>query len=519
MRRPYRPVPNAVGFSGSSSRLGAVPGRRVATFAIVLLLAASCNRGSSSTLSHVSPNPSPSPSSQALTWTSCGGGFQCANLTVPLDYSNPGNGKTIQLALIRKPATDQANRIGSVLTNPGGPGASGIQYLRQAAGQMTNLNRRFDLVGFDPRGVGASAPVRCLTGPQEDAFNALDPVWDDPQEKAAGIQADKNFAAGCMSMSGDILPFVDTESAARDMDQIRAAVGDAKLTYLGFSYGTFLGQTYAHLFPSHVRALSLDGVVDPTITPNDMLLQQVVSFQKNLDAYAAACQSRGSCQFGRGGNLEGKISTLLQQLDDSPLRVGSRQLTRSLAIIGIITPLYDPSTWTYLDQALTAAGQGNGSVLLQFSDLYLARHPDGTYDNENDANYAINCIDRAVPADIAAYDQLAASYAAASPILGPAEQYSNLVCAYWPVPAKGRLGPLTADGAPPILLVGGTNDPATPYAWAQAVNQQISNSVLLTRQGDGHVSYDKSQCAQQAEDDYLIDLKLPAPGTVCTDSA
>jgi pimeloyl-ACP methyl ester carboxylesterase len=495
-----------------------VLGRFAAVFTVVVLLATACNRGSTSTAAKPSPSPSSSPTAEALNWTSCGGGFQCASLTVPLDYSNPTNGKTIQLALIRKPATDQANRIGSVLTNPGGPGASGIQYLRQAAGSMTNLNRRFDLVGFDPRGVGGSAPVRCLSGPQEDAFNALDPVWDDPQEKAAGIQADKNFAAGCMSMSGDVLPFVDTESAARDMDQIRAAVGDAKLTYLGFSYGTFLGQTYAHLFPTHVRALSLDGVVDPTVSPNDMLLEQVKSFQKNLDAYAAGCQARTSCQFGRSGNLEGKISALLQQLDNSPMHVGSRELTRSLAIIGIITPLYDPSTWTYLDQGLSAAAQGNGSLLLQFSDLYLARHPDGTYDNENDANYAINCLDRPVPSDVSAYDALGASYAAASPILGAAEQYSNLVCAYWPVPAKGHVGPLTAPGAPPILLVGGTDDPATPYAWAQAVNQQISNSVLLTRQGNGHVSYDKSQCAQQAEDAYLINLTLPAPGTVCTDS-
>jgi hypothetical protein len=200
------------------------------------------------------------------------------------------------------------------------------------------------------------------------------------------------------------------------------------------------------------------------------------------------------------------------------MHVGSRLLTRSLAIIGIITPLYDPSTWTYLDQGLTGASQGNGSLLLQFSDLYLARHADGSYDNENDANYAINCLDRPVPSDVAAYDQLGAQYSAASAILGPAEQYSNLVCAYWPVPAKGQVGPLTADGAPPILLVGGTNDPATPYTWAQAVSRQIPNSVLLTRQGNGHVSYDKSQCAQNAEDAYLISLTLPLPGTVCTDS-
>jgi pimeloyl-ACP methyl ester carboxylesterase len=492
-------------------------GRLTAFAAIVALLATACTR-TSSTATNGSPSPSSNPSVQALNWTSCGGGFQCANLTVPLDYSNADNGKTIQLALIRKPALDQANRIGSVLTNPGGPGASGIQYLRQAASSMINLNKRFDLVGFDPRGVGESAPVRCLTGPQEDAYNAIDPVWDDPQEKAAGIQADKDYAAGCEKMSGDILPYVDTESAARDMDQIRAAVGDSKLTYLGFSYGTFLGETYAHLFPTRVRALSLDGVIDPTVSPNDMLLQQVQSFQKNLDAWSAQCKTSSQCQFGRSGDPEAKISQLLQRIDATPMTVGSRQLTRSLAIIGIITPLYDPSSWGFLDQGLTAAEQGNGSLLLQFSDIYLARHADGSYDNENDANYAINCLDRPVPKDVSAYDALATSYDAASPILGPAEQYSNLVCAYWPVAAKGAVGPLTYTGTAPILLVGGTDDPATPYAWAQAANQQIAGSVLLTRQGNGHVSYDKSQCAAQAEDNYLINLTLPAAGTVCTDS-
>src|SRR5262249_31802805 len=157
---------------------------------------------------------------------------------------------------------------------------------------------------------------------------------------------DKDFAAGCKTMSGDVLPFVDTESAARDMDQIRVAVGDAKLTYLGFSYGTFLGQTYAHLFPAHVRALSLDGVVDPNISPNDMLLQQVRSFQANLDAYTANCSHRSTCQFGHSGDLQAKMNALLLRLDNDPLQVGSRKLTRSLAIIGIITPLYDPSTWT-----------------------------------------------------------------------------------------------------------------------------------------------------------------------------
>jgi pimeloyl-ACP methyl ester carboxylesterase len=486
--------------------------RAAPAIALILVLVTACTRSSTSAAS--SPTPVlPTPS--AIAWRDCGGGFQCGSLAVPLDYSNPDK-DTIEIALIRKRATDPLHRIGSVLTNPGGPGASGIEYLRDAAGSMRSLNKRFDLVGFDPRGVGQSAPVRCLSAAQEDAFNALDPVLDDPQEKQAAIQADKDFAAGCEQRSGAVLPFVDTASAARDMDEIRAAVGDAKLTYLGFSYGTYLGQMYAHLFPTHVRALSLDGVVDPNRSANDLLLAQVASFESNLEGFAADCKARATCQFGRSGDPVAKVVALLNGLDNNPIPVGTRQLTRALAILGIGYPLYDPSAWTFLDQGLTAAERGDGRLLLALSDLYLGRQADGTYDNESDASYAVNCLDHPVPADVSAFDQLGPAFAKASAAFGPAFQYGNLPCAYWPAKPTGHDGPLADDGAPPILLVGGTNDPATPYAWAVSAHQELANSVLLTRDGYGHVSYDKSACAQQAEDDYLIDLTLPADGTVCT---
>jgi pimeloyl-ACP methyl ester carboxylesterase len=196
--------------------------------------------------------------------------------------------------------------------------------------------------------------------------------------------------------------------------------------------------------------------------------------------------------------------------------VGNRALTRALAVIGVLTPLYDQSAWPYLDRALTLVEQGNASVLLSFADLYLGRNTDGSYNNENDANYAVNCLDRPVPSDVAAYDALGPAFAKASPFFGPATQYSNLACAYWPVKPTGSAGPITADGAPPILLVGGTNDPATPYAWAQAVHQSLAGSVLLTRNGNGHVSYFASSCAETIEDSYLINLKLPAEGYTCT---
>ncbi|MFI5281837.1 MAG: alpha/beta hydrolase [Candidatus Dormibacterales bacterium] len=486
---------------------------------IVTLFLTACQR--SSTAVNPSPSPSGSPGQVApgkITWSDCGGGFQCGFVPVPLDYSNVSAGD-ISIALIRKPATDQADRIGSVLTNPGGPGASGIDFLRSEAPVMTNLNRRLDLIGFDPRGIGQSAPVRCADGAQEDSYNALDPVLDDPQEKQAAIDADKAFATGCGQKSARVLPFLDTVSAARDMDVIRAALGDEKLTYLGFSYGTFLGETYAHLFPNKVRALVLDGVIDPTLSANDLLFAQLGGFEANLQAFLTDCRARKSasppCTYAQSGDPGTKLTNLMNHLDTQPLRVGNRQLTRGLAVIGVLLPLYDQSSWTYLDTALTQADGGDGTLLLRLSDLYLGRNSDGTYSNETDANLAVNCLDRPVPTDIATYDALGPSYARTSPFFGPAFQYSNLICAYWPVKATGSSGPLTADGAPPILLVGGTGDPATPYAWAKAVHSQLAGSILLTRNGNGHVSYDKSDCAKAIEEAYLIDLTLPADGTGC----
>jgi pimeloyl-ACP methyl ester carboxylesterase len=470
------------------------------------------------------PNPpavqnSPVPKAKAVNWTDCGGGLQCGTVDVPLDYAHPGAG-TISIAVDRKRATDAAHRIGSVLINPGGPGASGVKFLRQEAPAMTNLNRRFDLVGFDPRGIGQSAPIRCLDGPSEDAYNALDPVLDDPQEKQATIDSDKSFAAGCQMRSSRVLPFVDTVSAAKDLDLIRIALGDAKLTYLGFSYGSFLGETYAHLYPTHIRAMALDGVLDPNRDPNQMLLEQINGFEQNLQAFLADCRARRTattpCTYAQSGDPGTKLMSLMQQLDTNPMTVGGRQLTRGLAVIGVLVVLYDQSAWTYLDQALTLADRGNGGVLLQLADLYLGRNADGTYDNQTEANNAVNCLDRPVPADIATYDALGPQFANASALFGPAFQYSNLICAYWPAKPTGKVGPLDAPGAPPILLVGGTADPATPYAWALAANQQISGSVLVKRVGNGHVSYDKSVCAKQIEDAYLIDLTVPAAGTVCS---
>lgn len=478
-----------------------VTGRGFKVLVLVTILLSSCTRGQPSAVH----SPSPKADHSKIAWTDCGDGFQCGSLQVPLDYSKP-DGRRISLALIRKPVTSASQRIGSLLLNPGGPGESGIDYLRGDIGTYSNLNRRFDLVSWDPRGVAASTPVQCLDNAELDTYVALDSVLDDPQEKQATIDADKNFAAACQQHSGDLLPYMDTESTARDLDEIRDALGDQKLTYLGYSYGTYIGQWYAHLFPDHVRALSLDGVVDPTVSANESLLGQVKGFEQNLQAYLAS----------RPAGTASKLNADMARLDAQPLRVGNRQLTRSLAMTGVLLTLYSQQFWTYLDTALAGLDRGDGAILLALADQYIHRRADGTYDNFVAINWATYCLDFAAPADVAAYDQLGPSFASASPFFGAWTQYSNLQCAYWPVKPKHSSEAIPVNGAPPILLVGGTNDPATPYSESQSVNRQIAGSVLLTREGNGHTSYDVSSCAHAAEDAYLLSLTLPAAGTVCS---
>jgi len=509
---PSRTVRRAIPGSGLPVRWRIVAGRVGGFMVLVAILVSACSIKGPVTSSG---SPSPSHATGKIAWSSCGSGFQCGTLQVPLDYSQSG-GRTISLALIRKPATGQ-NRIGSMLLNPGGPGESGIEFLRSDIESLANLNRRFDVVSWDPRGVAASTPVTCVDGPTMDMYLSIDSVLDDPQEKQAAIQIEKDFAAGCQSRSGDLLPFMDSASTARDMDQIRAALGDAKLTYLGFSYGTYIGQWYAHLFPTHVRALSLDGVVDPTVSANDSLLGQLVGFEQNLQAFLADCRAKASCLYRQNGDPGAKLTALMNRLDSTPMTVGNRQLTRSLAMTGVLQALYSQSLWHALDQGLTAAESGDGRILLLIADLYNHRNADGTYSNLfNGAFDSAYCLDFPSSSDIATYDALGPAYSKASPFFGPWSQYSNLQCGLWPVKSKNKQAPLTVEGAPPILLVGGTNDPATPYAEAQAVNKQISGSVLLTRQGNGHTSYDSSDCSHNAEDSYLIDLTLPAAGTICS---
>ena len=464
-------------------------------------------------------SPSPVIRNGSQIWYGCGGSFQCTSVPVPLDYSDPSRG-AINIAVTRIRTTGTSNRIGSLLINPGGPGVSGIDFLRNMGlRELSTLRRRFDLVSFDPRGVGRSSPVRCLTDAQRDASSLVDPVLDDPQEEQAYMQGLQAYVRGCRQMSGRLLPFVDTVSAARDMDAIRGALGEERLTYFGISYGTFLGEVYAHLYPTHIRALALDAVVDSTIPGPEWLVGRAAGFESNLQAFFAYCVARTSCLFGSTGDPESRLMAFLQRLDSSPMPVRGRKLSRGTALFAISSNIVFPFAWDGLSSALNAADEGDGSALMLIYDTVVGRKANGSYSGSGDATVAINCIDdRPILGDVAAYNTLGPQLANASPIFGPAIQHSLAACSLWPVKPK-HLDDLTVAGAPPILLIGATGDPLTPLPYAQSVSKRIPGSVVLIRDGVGHGSYGSSLCIQVAVDAYLTDLTLPATGTVCQTDA
>lgn len=474
-----------------------------------------------------SPTPAPSPSAAAafptppappaLTWRACSAPFQCSSIKVPLDWANPTAGPTVSLALIRLPASGSpSERIGSLFVNPGGPGASAVDFARSIQQILpSEVLARFDVVAFDPRAVGQSQPLQCLSGPQMDAYLASDPVPSTPAQINSVISEDQAFAAGCAADYGTaFLEHIDSDTAARDMDYIRQAVGDAKLTYLGYSYGTFLGAQYANLFPTHIRALILDGAVDPALDGLTFDAQQAVGFDGELQDFFKSCT--GSCAFASGGNPQAAFTTLENQIIATPLKVGSRELDQGLFLDGVADALYSPASWNALASALQQAVNGNGSALLAMSDDLTDRNSNGTYDSLTSSGPAIDCIDSSYPTDVAAYQQAAASAARQAPIFGAAIVWSSLQCAYWPVPSVIKPAPVTAPGAPPILVVGTTGDPATPYGQAVSLAHELSSGVLLTHTGFGHTSLGQaSSCVQNVEDTYLINLTLPASGSVC----
>lgn len=474
--------------------------------------------GATATTGSARATPPASPGRPApLRWAACDGG-ECARLEVPLDDADP-SGPTLGLALLRVEARDAGRRIGSLLVNPGGPGGSGIDYLRQAAGELPGeLRDRFDLVAWDPRGTGRSEPVDC--GPSLDSYFAVDTSPETDSEWTAAERVAEDFADACRDGSGGLLAHIDTMSTVRDMDRIRAALGEEKLTYLGYSYGTLLGAFYAQEFPRRVRALVLDGAVDPAVPPEKTAVQQAQGFEQNLRAFLDSCGAATRCRFAAGGDPLAAYERIMRGIDRSPMKVetsdGVRLLGPSEADLGVAAALYSRESWPYLAQALDAAAAGDGSVLLGFFDQYVERRPDGTYGTQWTSFIAISCVDGPpLPGGAAGFRRLADEAARVAPHFGRANVTLGLPCAFWSVPTVLRTGPVRADGAPPVVVIGTSRDPATPLVWSEGLARQLG-ARLVVHDGEGHTAFPQDdRCLDPAVISYLVSTELPRPGLRC----
>ncbi len=457
---------------------------------------------------------------QDLDWVSCGEGT-CATIEVPVDYDQP-DGATTKLRAVRFDATGDGTRV--LFVNPGGPGGSAMDYARSLASTMGDgVRDTFTIVGVDPRGVGESTPLTCLPDAQFDEYAASDPDPSTDAEVAEFRDSVKTLGEACEDNSGELAGHVSTEEAARDMDVARALLGQEKLDWFGASYGTQLGATYATLFPAKVGAMVLDGAVDPSKDVFGSSLGQATGFQRALDAYIAACVKLESCPLGRDeAGAQRAIAALMDRLEDEPLPTGTdRELTKGRAFYGIAVTLYDKASWVALSQGLTAAFRGDGSVLLQLNDAYFGRQSDGSYaSNLGWANIAINCLDNRERPSVAEVEAELPTFEKTSAVFGEALGWGTLGCTDWPLPAERPQVEIDAEGSAPILVIGTTRDPATPYENAKSLAEQLGDTegVLLTRDGDGHTAYGSgNQCIKKTVDAYLVDGTVPKDGTTCED--
>jgi len=451
------------------------------------------------------------PPPQAIDWQACGS-FQCAEFSVPLDYSQPGEGQ-LTLSIMRLPARNQASRLGTLFVNPGGPGGSAVDFLRQWAVLVpSEIRERFDLLAFDPRGVGHSSPLRC--GVDVAKFLGLDPAPQSDEEWRRVEEETEAFTEMCERSAGAALAAYGTRNVARDMDRIRAALGEEKLNYIGYSYGTVIGQVYADMFPSHIRAMVLDGAVDLSLDPDERALEQTLGFEAALQRFFAYCRASRCFEVDPAD----AVLELFQRTERSPIPapLASRPLGQGEAVWGVIGSLYSRFQWPGLANAIEQALASDGSTMVRLVDAFWGRHPDGSYDNLLEMNVAVNCLDYAASRDPGHHRELADEFEAKAPYLGRFSAAGNLICAYWDA-APEPLQPPRGEGAPVILVIGNTGDPATPYKWAVALSKQLQSAVLLTNDAEGHTAAFTTfnSCVDGAVSVYLLELQPPARGRVC----
>ncbi|MCW4458568.1 alpha/beta hydrolase [Microbacterium sp. MPKO10] len=462
---------------------------------------------------------------QDVEWSNdaCPSGFECATVRAPMNWDDPEAGE-IELALIRSKA--QGDPIGSLLVNPGGPGGSGFDFVKDSLDYAVDadLKKNFDIVGFDPRGVGRSTAVSCYEPEQMDEYlyglpensDVGSDAWIDEMTTSA-----TEFGEACLDNTGPLLEFITTVQAAKDLDLLRAVLGDDELYYLGYSYGTFLGATYAELFPDKVGRLVLDGAIDPSKSNFEVSKAQAKGFEGALSAFLKDCIDNNSeCAFsGSVDKAKETISELIESVGESPLRgPDGRMLGSSTLTTAIILPLYSPNSWEYLNVMLADVMDGDATNAFYFADQYNGRNEDGTYqDNSTEAFMAYNCRDYPYDDDPATMEKQAKEIAEAAPVFGPSLGYGDISCANWPFTDSAERNEIHAEGADPIMVVGTTGDPATPYEWAENLAEQLESGQLVTYEGEGHTAYNKgSQCVNDVVDEYLITGIMPDDDPKCS---
>jgi len=507
--------------------------KRRTRLSIAALLVAALATGACTGTTGASSSPTASFSaSGTINWTSCpatdavtGGNPEllCATITVPRDYLTP-DGPTIDLALALLPAADQAHKVGPLLLNFGGPGASGIDILAESGRGVVpaEIGNRFDLVSWDPRGVHRSAPVNCLSDAEMDAWAATPGIPDRPTAKdwTAALKDAQWFADKCKAGTGAMLAYIGTTASARDMESIRVGLGVAKLDYLGFSYGTVLGAVYATLFPTSTGHLVLDGAVDMAPTDASEYGEQGVSLQAALNRLFAWCDADAACPFGKGASRTA-FDKLMGELDADPILLpDGRRLNASLATTGVVMTLYNRDYWDYAVQGLAGASARDGKLLTLLADAYNDRAEDGTYkSNIMEAFPAISCIDSPTTPSIARFKAIYESFVDRAPDFAAGQASGGLLCGVWPYRNADPLPTVVnGAGAAPIVVVGTTGDPATPYAWAERMANLLQSGHLLTYVGEGHTGVGgKSACIDQAAITFLVSGTLPAENTRCND--
>ncbi|UOR01756.1 alpha/beta hydrolase [Leucobacter allii] len=457
-------------------------------------------------------------------WNECDVEMQCADVYAPVDWEDPAAG-ALTLRLVKREASGDA-KLGTLFVNPGGPGASGADYIAAAIDSAipAEIREAYDVIGWDPRGVGASSPVSCGGAAEMDdylfgvddglgALEAGSDAWID-----AALAEAAAFGERCAAETGERIGYVDTMSTVRDLDMLRAIVGDDRLHYLGFSYGTYLGARYADAYPERVGRLVLDGAMDPTTSLADVVREQTLGFEKALRVYVQACLRRDDCPLsGSVDEAMASIGAMLDGVDAAPL-TGSdgRRVAASTLLTAIIAPLYTQSNWGYLDDLFASVPEGDADVALALADFYYDREGGAYRSNSTEAFSAINCLDYPRDFDRDRMRAEAAELDRIAPTIGRFQGFGDISCEAWPVPGAQERRAVTAAGAAPILVVGTTGDPATPYRWAESLAEQLDSGVLVSYRGEGHTAYGESSCVDETVDAYLLTGAVPADDPMCT---